>query len=104
MDFDDLFKHGNKHHQQGSGHHSGHDGYYDTSHSHNRHNEMSQLFFEKLRNNPKLKILLLIAAIVVVAVVIMAVVLLLPLLLKLISYLSENGINGIINAIWNGTK
>jgi uncharacterized membrane protein len=67
-------------------------------------NDMKEQLLNKLRSNPKLKMLLIIAAILIITVVIAIVILLFPLLLKLFNYLSENGIQGVLDTIWKGTK
>jgi uncharacterized membrane protein len=67
-------------------------------------NDMKEQLLNKLRSNPKLKMLLIIAAILIIVVVTSIVILLFPLLLKLFNYITENGIQGILDTIWKGTK
>jgi len=103
MGFEDLFENDQIHHKHGGNHQYGHD-YYQKSHSDNQHNDIQQLLLNKLRNNPKLKGLLIITAIIIIVVVVFAVILLFPFLLKIFNYISENGVHGLINTIWKGTK
>jgi competence protein ComGC len=63
-----------------------------------------QPFLGKLRNNPKLKALLIIAVIVILAIAVILLIFMLPLLMKFMRFISENGIQGIIDIIWKGTK
>jgi len=104
MGFDDLFEQGHKHHKYEHDQHYGYDDYHQSSHSYNKHYDIKQLLLTKLSNNPKLKAFLIFAAIIVIVVVVIGVILLFPLLMKLFSYISENGIEGLINTIWKGTK
>ena len=66
--------------------------------------DLKQQFLDKLRDHPQWKIWLIAAVIIFLFIVVMAAIFLIPLMVKLFGYLSENGIQGIINAIWKGTK
>jgi hypothetical protein len=125
MDFDELFDNGDKHHKHKhssySNHHddyksrksyhdddyrareSHHDDYRSRS-SHSHHSNMQRELLAKLQSNPKLKMLLIIALIVILIIVVLLAVLLYPLIIKLFEYLSQNGIQGIIDTIWQGSK
>jgi hypothetical protein len=61
-------------------------------------------FLEKIKNNPKLKALVIIALAAVAILAVIATILLFPLLSKLLAYISENGIQGAMDAIWKGSK
>lgn len=102
MDFDDFHERGHKQHNHG--HHHGHDYSYKSSHSKHKQNEYKQMLLEKLQLNPKLKTFIIIALIIIIALVILLIVALFPLLANLFSYFAENGLQGIINDIWSGTK
>lgn len=126
MGFDDLFERG--HHQQqryGSGHddhghHNGHHEHDNHGFQNNYHNDhenryahpysnqyrpdMKRLIMDKLSNNPQLKTLLIVVAVVVIVLLIVIAVLVVPLLLKFAGYISEEGIQGLINNIWKGSK
>jgi ABC-type nickel/cobalt efflux system permease component RcnA len=104
MGFDDFFEHGHKHDKHNHDHHYGHDEYYQKSHSSHDHQDITRVILSKLSTNPKLKVLLIIAAIIIIVVVVIFVILLFPLLLKFFRFISENGIQGLIDAIWSGTK
>jgi len=104
MELDDLFERKRNQQMHGYDRNYGHDDHYRRSHSYNGHSDIKQQLLSGLRNNPKLKSLLVVAAIVIVVVIILVIVLLLPLLLKLLSYLGENGIQGLIDTLWKGSK
>jgi len=112
MELDDFFGQGRNQQRQGYSQQYGHDDEVDdfrtsqsfNQNSYNQQNDLKAQLLNKLRSNPRLKTLLLIAAIVIIAVDVLLVILLFPLILKLLSYISENGIQGIIDAIWKGTK
>lgn len=103
MGFDDLFEQGHNHQKHGHDHHHGYVNDYQTSH-YNSHNDIKQLFLSKLQNNPQLKFLLIIAAIIIIVVVIIVAILLIPLLMKLLNFVSQNGIQGLLDVIWKGTN
>lgn len=102
MNFEDFFENDHKKHRHE----------YEQPHSHTKgfylptqHNpDLKRVFLEKIQNNPKLKMLLVIAIIVILGLVIGIILLFMPLLSSLISYVSENGIQGLIDAIWKGSK
>lgn len=104
MDFDEIFKQGHKNQRYGHDKEYRYDDNYRSSHSHNKQGDMKFQILERLQNNPKLKSLLIIAVIVVLILIVMVIVLFLPLLLKLFSFISENGIQGLIDAVWKGSK
>lgn len=52
-------------------------------------------FLEYLKNNRKLKLAIVIAIVLILAILIAAIVLLLPLVSKLISYINQNGLQGL---------
>jgi len=104
MDFDELLGQNRKHHQRSYDQNYGHDEYNHSSHSHNQHNDIKQQLFNKVQNNPKFKSMLIIVAVIIIVIVVIAVIFLLPLIMKLFSYIGENGLKGIIDQIWNGSK
>jgi type IV secretory pathway component VirB8 len=101
MDIDEYFdrKHnyGRKHH----GHHYDDDHEYVDTRYYGRHGDKEVLFriFDRIRNNPKLKLLVLIAALLILAILIALIIILLPLLTKIINYVTQNGLQGIIDKI-----
>jgi hypothetical protein len=66
--------------------------------------DLKQQFLDKLRANPQLKILIIAGVIIIAVVVIVLAIILIPFILKLFGYVGENGIQGLINTIWKGTK
>ena len=78
--------------------------YEQSSHSYGQQNDMKQQILDKLRDNPQLKILLIVAAIILLIIIIVAAVFLIPLILKLLGFVGDNGVQGVINTIWKGAK
>ncbi len=81
-------------------------------HPYHRHNPNFrwEYFLEKLKNNRKLKGLIIFAVIVILAIVIALIAILLPLILKLLNYISQNGVQGILenvtgflDKLWKGS-
>jgi uncharacterized membrane protein len=69
-----------------------------------------EYFLEKLKINRKLKGLVIFAVIVILAIVIALIAILLPLILNLLNYISQNGVQGILDNVtgfldklWKGT-
>ena len=104
MEFDDFFENDRNHRKHRHDQQYEHNVYSQRSHSHSQHNEMLPQLLSKLQDNPKLKSLLIIVAFVVLIVVVFAIILLFPFILRLISFISENGVQGIIDAVWKGSK
>jgi hypothetical protein len=46
----------------------------------------------------------MVAAILILVVVVATIIILYPILMKLIGYVGENGIQGLINVVWSGSK
>lgn len=105
MGFDDIFEHGHKHHKYSHDHHCNHVDYnYQTTHPYGHQNDLKYQLLSKLQNNPKLRLLLIAGAIIAAIVLIIIVILLFPLVAKLFHFIGENGLQGLIDAIWKGTK
>jgi len=110
MDLDDIFeqkhKSRNQHydhnyrHEDDYGHENGHN----SSHSFEKQIDLKSMMMEKLRNNPSLKKLLIIGSIVLIIIAVTLLFLLFPIILKLVGYVGENGVEGFLNTIWKGTK
>ena len=112
MGFDDFFEQGHKRHKYGNDHNyehhdENHDGYRDehhSSHSYNQHNDVQKQIFEKLQNNPNLKKTVLVAGIIILVIVLLLVILLFPIIMKLLGFVTENGVQGLLDTVWKGTK
>ena len=78
--------------------------YSQSSHSYEPQNDMKQQLLNKLRDNPQLKTLLIVGAIIVLISIVIAAIFLIPLILKLFGYVGDNGIEGVLNSIWKGSK
>jgi hypothetical protein len=124
MGLDDFFEQGHKRHQYGHdhdyghhddhkqsyGHHDehqpvfGHNDEHRSSYGHGQQNEIQKQILEKLQNNPGLKKTLIVGAIIVLVIVLLLVILLFPVILKLLGFVTENGVQGILDTLWKGTK
>jgi len=110
MDLDDIFDQGHKRRNQSYDHNYRHeDNYqheheYKSSHSYDKQNDIKLMMLDKLRNNPKLKMLLIVCAIIFIVIAVGIVVLLFPFILKTLGFVSENGVEGVLNTVWKGTK
>lgn len=112
MGLEDFFEQDNKHHKYDKHYRQGHnkryeqddDDDYNYSRSHGSGYDLKLEFLEKIKNNPKLKTLVIMALAAIAILAIIAVILLFPLLSKLLNYISENGIQGAMDAIWKGSK
>jgi len=122
MDLDDIFeqKHRsrNQHydhnyrHEDDYGHQNNyshenehrHGNEHNSSHSYDKQNDLKIMMMEKLRNNPSLKKLLIIGSIFLIIIAVALLFLLFPVILKLVGYVGENGVEGFLNTIWKGTK
>jgi hypothetical protein len=104
MGIEELFGQGRNQQRQGYGQQYGQDDEYQTSRPFSQQNDIKEQFLNKLRDNPKLKMILIVTAVLIVLVVIAVVILIFPLLLKLLNYISTNGIQGVLDAIWKGSK
>jgi len=78
--------------------------YSQSSHSYEPQNDVKQQFLNKLRDNPQLKMLLIVGAIFVLIIIVVAAIFLIPLFMKLPGYEGDNGVQGVINSIWKGAK
>jgi hypothetical protein len=58
-----------------------------------------QNIFENIRSNKKLKLFVVLAGILILIIVIVLIIVLFPLIVKLLNYVSQNGLQGIINEI-----
>ena len=85
---------------------------HDLRHSYQRYdsNIKSLNFLENLKNNRKLKLIVVFAIILILTIIIALFVVLLPLILKLFNYINQNGVQGImdyiigfLDKIWKGT-
>ncbi len=89
-----------------------HDNYRYSHESLKKHNEHLKWLrvLDKIRNNKKLRLIFLVGFILILAIVIILIIVLFPLIIKLINYISQNGLQGILDGItgflskiWNGT-
>ncbi|MEI6752811.1 MAG: hypothetical protein WCK78_06560 [Paludibacter sp.] len=124
MGLDDFFDQGHKRHHYGNDHdyrqHDDHKQPYDHHDEHqpvigytdkdrptygyNQHNDIQKQILEKLKNNPGLKKMLIVGAIIVLVIILLLVILLFPVILKLLGFVTENGVQGVLDTIWKGTK
>ena len=110
MELDDIFEQGHKRRHQGYDHHykheddNRHDNEYRTASLHGNQNDSISILFERLKSNPKLKRWLIFCSVAIIVIVIGLIILLFPFILKIFGFVSEQGLEGLINTIWKGTK
>jgi hypothetical protein len=75
-----------------------------------RHDVKWQNFLEKIRSNNRLKLFVLLAGFIILTIVVILIIALFPLIVKLINYISQNGlqsivesITGFLDKIWKGS-
>jgi uncharacterized membrane protein len=109
MGLDDFFEQGHKRHNYGHDDHN-HDHSYrqrdehHSSHSYNQYSNIQKQLLDKLQDNPSLKRLVIIGVVVILVVVLLIVVLLFPIIMKLLGFVTDNGIQGLLDTIWKGAK
>jgi hypothetical protein len=107
MGFDDFFE--NRHKENRYGHHDDHhnanynqvryrDDHYPSRNGHDDHNYMLNLL-SSVKNNPKLRRLVIVAGIIILVIVVILIIALLPLIIKLFNYLGTIGLQGILDGI-----
>ena len=112
MDFDDFYKTKNKYQKKQSIHkYQQHNNYGRNFYSKSHGSFDPVALIESLKNNSKLKVVLIVALILVLGLVIGLIAVILPLVGSVISYVSQNGLEGLfdeaiqfLNSLWNGTK
>ena len=80
------------------------DYYYRPTYSRGHHPDLKQMMITKFRENPKLKGYFIIILFTTLAIVTALVILLFPLILKLLQYISANGLQGMVETLWKGLK
>jgi hypothetical protein len=125
MGFDDFFENEHKRSRYGNNNHYDHDDHHDSSHSqhHSDHSEhgsghspfgsgrsrngfpdIKQEYLGKIMNNPQLRSLIIIAVVAVFLILLVLVILLFPMIQQLFLKVGEEGIQGVANDLWNGSK
>jgi hypothetical protein len=64
-----------------------------------RDNMKWQNIIEKIRNNKNLKLFVVSAGIFILIIIIVLIIVLFPLIVKLVNYISQNGLQGVLNEI-----
>jgi predicted nucleic acid-binding Zn ribbon protein len=115
MGFEELFENNRKEYRNYRGTSSPDDSQYsyDSGYPHqdNENSEKWQNILEKIRSNKKLRFFVILTAILIATLVIALIVILFPLIIKLINYITQNGLQGVIDEstgfidkILNGTS
>lgn len=109
MGFDDFFEDKHRHHgnyskQRYHNDHDDHDnhgyahGSYPSSHGHSDHQKWLSVL-NKIRSNKKLQLIVVMAGIVILLIAVVLIVALFPLIIKLFNYVSQYGVQGIIDGV-----
>ena len=114
MGFDDLFEYKHTHHGNYR-EYKYHDenrhmtDSYQSDHGYGDHTKWLRII-KKIWNNKKLKVLVIVAGTVFLVVVIVLIIVLVPLIIKLFNYISQIGLQGLLNGvidfldkIWKGS-
>lgn len=114
MGFEDLFDGKRKFHGENRSrdHHENnritHDSRY-PYYGHDNSHGLSKILL-KIKNNKKLKLLILFAVVLILVAVVALIIVLLPLIMKLVNYISQNGLQGLLDyllgladKIWKGS-
>ena len=109
MEYDDFFEDKRKHHgnYREHGYHRGHDDHDYSRHSQERHypshgneSHLKMLaILNRIRNNRKLKLMVAMAVIVLLIIAVAVIIALLPLIIQLFNYISQNGVQGVFDAV-----
>ena len=123
MGFDDLFEDKRRHHgnYREHGYHDDYDdhdhhnneryslGSYPAWHGHNDHQTWLAVL-DKIRNNKKLKFIVIAATVLILVIVLGLIIALLPLIIKIFNYVSQNGlqsildgVTGFLDKLWKGS-
>ncbi|HLO60666.1 MAG TPA: hypothetical protein VK179_18085 [Bacteroidales bacterium] len=121
MDFNEFFEQDHKrnkyHHRPNHGHNHNHDHDHDHQHDdgyshdeyhqrgsfHGHQNDLKYTILSKLQD-PGMRTYLIAGGIVVLLVVLAIIIVLFPLLMKFIHFVGDNGVQGLLDAVWKGTK
>jgi hypothetical protein len=101
MGFEEIFEQDNRHNKRSNYSPFGKDDHNQYAGTEKEENNMQTMLLSKLRDNPKLKGYLVAAGLIAIAII---VILLFPSIQKLFGFISENGIQGLIDSIWKGNK
>jgi|JFJP01.1.fsa_nt_gi hypothetical protein len=115
MEYNNIFENKRTNHQSYSNHRYQERPHYAQnmcpSYRSNHINYKLQYFLEYLKKSRKLKLAILITIILILAILIAAIVILLPIISKLIGFVDQNGVQGIVealtdflNKLWRGTS
>jgi hypothetical protein len=103
MGFEDIFENKQKNHgnYREQNYPAGNRYSHDSPHSYHGQNDHQKWLdiLEKIKGNKKLKLLVLGAAILILAIAIGLIAAFLPLIIKLVDYISQNGLQGLMNEI-----
>ena len=106
MGFDDFFEDKRSHHghYREHGYHDDHDhhryshGTYPSGNGYNDHQRWAAVL-DKVRSNKKLQLIIAMAGIIAIVVAITLIIVLFPFIMKLVYYISQNGLQGILDGI-----
>lgn len=103
MDLDDLFNNDHNKQKHNYDHNYRHDKHR-TSHQSKRGLDNMPQIIGHITTNPKLVRIIGLAVIIIVIVLIIVIIALFPAILKLLKFLTDNGLKGLLDLIWAGAK
>lgn len=104
MGFEEIFEQDNRHNKRNNYSPYGKDDHHQYAGTEKEENNMQTMLLSKLRENPKLKRYLIAAGLIAIALIVILIILLFPSIQKLFGFISENGIQGLIDSMWKGNK
>lgn len=103
MEFEEFFENKRKHQRnfREHGYREDHPYSYDTHHSYPEHDNHQKwlTILDKIRSNKRLKVIAVLAVVLVISIAILLLFVFLPLIMKLINFILQNGLQGILDAI-----
>jgi hypothetical protein len=104
MKFEDLIEKGHKRTQVSLDPYYGKPDDYYSSDPPYKQNTIQQLILNKLKNTPALKVIMIPLAIVIIIAFIIAIVTFFPQIIRLLEFIYDNGLTGVIDYIINSIK
>jgi hypothetical protein len=114
MDFDEIFD--NKHRRTGyqGGHSYNQNGRYMHDERHSGHGDSGNMrwvaVLDRIRSNKKLKVMVVMTGFLLLAIAAVVVIALFPLIVQLVNYISQNGLQGVygeitsfVDKLWKGS-
>jgi type IV secretory pathway component VirB8 len=104
MGFEEFFDQDNRRDRQSQNRQFANDNNQQSASSYNDLEGFKRQILNRLQINPQLKGLIIVGVIVLLVILVIAIILLMPLIMRLIGFVTTNGVQGVLDSIWKGTK